>query len=84
MFWLTMSSNISMKFSVITYRIASLRVFLWAMLGSFASFIFVLLESGTGYLFSSFSSGPVLSYSEGENGFHTFFIFPPLHFILCN
>jgi hypothetical protein len=34
MFWLTMSSNISMKFSLITYRISSFRLFLWALLGS--------------------------------------------------
>jgi hypothetical protein len=36
MFWLTMSSNISMKFSVITCRISSFRVFLWTSLGSLA------------------------------------------------
>jgi hypothetical protein len=33
-FWLTMSSNIFMKFSVITWRISSFRVFLWTLLGS--------------------------------------------------
>jgi hypothetical protein len=33
-FCLTMSSNISMKFSLITCRISSFRVFLWASLGS--------------------------------------------------
>jgi hypothetical protein len=35
-FWLTMSSKISMKFSVITCRIYSFRVFLWALLGTLA------------------------------------------------
>jgi hypothetical protein len=54
MFWLTTSSIFSMKFSVITCRISSLRLFLWASLGSFALFIFILLESGAGGLFSSF------------------------------
>jgi hypothetical protein len=34
MFWLTTSSNISMKFSLITCRISSFRTFLWASLGS--------------------------------------------------
>jgi hypothetical protein len=53
-FWLTMSSNISMKFSVSACRITSLRVFFWTLLGSLASFILVLLESTTGYPFSSF------------------------------
>jgi hypothetical protein len=43
-FWLTMSSNISMNFSVITCRISSFRVFLWALLGSLVSFIFVVLS----------------------------------------
>jgi hypothetical protein len=36
MFWLTMSSNISMKFLMITCRISSFRVVLWALLGSLA------------------------------------------------
>jgi hypothetical protein len=35
-FWLTMSSYISMKFSLITCRISSFRGFLWASLGSLA------------------------------------------------
>jgi hypothetical protein len=34
MFWLTMSSNISKKFSLITCRISSFRVFLWSSLHS--------------------------------------------------
>jgi hypothetical protein len=33
-FWLTTSSSISMKFSLITCRISSFRVFFWALLGS--------------------------------------------------
>jgi hypothetical protein len=33
-FWSTMSSIISMKFSLITCRISSFRVFLWALLAS--------------------------------------------------
>jgi hypothetical protein len=55
-FWLTMSSNISMKLSLITCRISSFRVFLWASLGSLVWFIFVLLEYESGYLFSLFRS----------------------------
>jgi hypothetical protein len=34
MFWLTMSSRISMKFSLITCRVSSFRVFLWSLVGS--------------------------------------------------
>jgi hypothetical protein len=56
MFWLTMSSNISMKFSVISCRISFFRVFLWTFLGSLAYFIFVLWKFGSGYVFSSFLS----------------------------
>jgi hypothetical protein len=67
MFLLTMSSNISMKFSVIPCRISSLRLLLWASLGSLALFIFVLLESGSGYLFSSFLSESCTNlFWEGE------------------
>jgi hypothetical protein len=61
-FWLTISSNISIKFSLITDRISSFRVFLRALLGSLSLFIFILLASGSGHLFSSFPSG---SYTGG-------------------
>jgi hypothetical protein len=79
-----MSSNISMKVSVISCWISSFRLFLWALLGSLALFVFVLLESGTGYLFSSFPSNLVLNYFGGDNGFHPFFFFPMLDLVLCN
>jgi hypothetical protein len=75
MFWLTMYSNISMKFSVITCRISPWRMFLCASLGSLASFIFVLLESGTRYPFSLFLS---------ESCFKLFYVgewFPSLFFL---
>jgi hypothetical protein len=65
-FWLTVSSISSMKFSVITCRISSLRVFLWTSLGSLASFIFVLLESGIGYPFSSFPFESYIKLFWGE------------------
>jgi hypothetical protein len=83
-FCLTMSSNISMKFSVITCRISSLRKFLWASLDSLVSFIFVLLVSGIGYPFLYFSLNPVLNYFWGKNSFYPFFTFPSLHLLLCN
>jgi hypothetical protein len=35
-FWLTISSIICIKFSLITLRISSFRLFLWASLGSLA------------------------------------------------
>jgi hypothetical protein len=67
MFWLTMFSNISMKFSVISCRISSLRMLVWASLGSLASFIFVLLESGAGHPFSYFHSESCIKlFWEGE------------------
>jgi hypothetical protein len=84
MFWLTMSSNISKKFSVITCRISSLRLFLWASLGSLASFIFVLLESRTGYPFPSFPYESCIKLCLGEEWFPSFFIFPSFHLVLCN
>jgi hypothetical protein len=84
MFWLTMSSNIAMKFSVITCRISSLRVFLWASLGSLASFFFVLLGSGIGYLFSSFPSESCIKLFFGGEWFSFLFVFPSLHLVLCN
>jgi hypothetical protein len=62
-----MSNNISMKFSVITCRISSLKCVLVALLGSLVSFIFVLLESETGYLFSSFPCESCIKlFFEGE------------------
>jgi hypothetical protein len=83
-FELTMSRSIFMKSSVITCRISYLRVFLLALLLSLMLFIFVLLESGTGYPFSSFPSEFCIKLFCGENGFHPFFVFPSLHLVLCN
>jgi hypothetical protein len=76
MFQLTTSSNISMKFSVITFKISSLRMFLWALLGSLASFIFVLLESGTGYPFYSFPSESCINLFFGGEWFPSLFHLP--------
>jgi hypothetical protein len=76
MFWLTMSSNMSMKFWVITCRLSSLEVFLWPSLGFLASFIFVLLESGTGYPFSSFPSESCIKLFFGRELFQSFFCLP--------
>jgi hypothetical protein len=56
-FWLTMSSNISMKFSVITCRIPSFRVFLWALLVPWYS-----VSLFCWYLFSHIPLNPVLIY----------------------
>jgi hypothetical protein len=76
-FWLTMSSNISTTFSVITLRISSLRMFSWAALSSLVSFIFVLLESGTGYPFSSFPSESYIKLFWGREWFPSLF-HPPI------
>jgi hypothetical protein len=75
-FWLTLSNNISLKFSVITYRISSLRLFLWASLGSLAQFIFVLLKSVTGYPFSSFPSESCINLFLGGECFPSLFHLP--------
>jgi hypothetical protein len=76
-FWLTRSGNISMKFSVITCRISSLRLFLWALLGSLVSFIlFCLLESGTGYPFSSFPPESCIKLFWGREWFPSLFHLP--------
>jgi hypothetical protein len=83
-FWLSMYSIISMKFSVITCRISSLRLFFWALLGSLASFIFVLLESGTGYPFSSFPYESCMKLFFGKEWFPSLFLIPLLHLVLCN
>jgi hypothetical protein len=61
-----------MKFSVISYRISSFRLFLWVSLVSLGQSVFVLLESGTGYPFSSFPS------SSCTNLFLVGEWFPPL------
>jgi hypothetical protein len=53
-------------------------MFLWASLGSLTYFIFILSESGYGYLFSSFSSGSCTNLLLGENGFPLFSVFPSL------
>jgi hypothetical protein len=85
MFWLTMSNNISTTFSVIASTISSLRLFLWTSLGSLVSFIFVLLQSGTEYQFSSFpSESSIKLFLGGVNGFQPFLLFPSLHLVLCN
>jgi hypothetical protein len=81
-FWLAISSTISIKFSLISCRISSFRVFLWASLGSLSWFIFVSLESGSGILFSSFPSGSCTNLLLGENGFHLFSVFPSFHLLL--
>jgi hypothetical protein len=67
------SSNISMKFSVITCRISSLRMFLWALLGSLALFIFVLVEFRTGYPFCSFPSESSIKLFLGGEWFPSLF-----------
>jgi hypothetical protein len=73
-----------MKFSVIICKISSLSVYLWASLGYLVLFIFVLLGSGTGYLFSSFPFASCIKiiFFE-ESGFHHFFFFPLFHLVLC-
>jgi hypothetical protein len=75
MFWLTMSGIISMKFSMITCRSSSLRLFLWTLLGSLVSFIFVFWSPKLGICFLHFLLNPVLNYFGGKNGFHPFLSF---------
>jgi hypothetical protein len=80
-FWSTLSSNISTKFSVISCRISSLRMFLWALLGSLGLSLFCCsLEQGIHFL--HFPLNPVLIYFGGENRFQPFFIFPLFHLVL--
>jgi hypothetical protein len=78
---LTISGHISIKFSVITCRIYSLRVFLWASLGSL-SFIFVLLESGIGYPFSSFPSESCIKLFWGVDWFPSHLLHPIVPLVL--
>jgi hypothetical protein len=65
-----------MKFAVITCRISSLMMLLRASLGSLASFIFVLFESGTGYPFSSYPSESCIKLFLGGEWFLSFFHLP--------
>jgi hypothetical protein len=55
---------------------ALFRVFLWASLDSLGEFIFVLLESGTGYPFSSFPSESCTNLFWGREWFPSFFHLP--------
>jgi hypothetical protein len=73
-FWLTMSSTIPMKFSVITCKISAFSLFLWTLLGSLVSFIFVWLESRTGYPFSSFPSESCIKLFSGIECFPSLFL----------
>jgi hypothetical protein len=69
---------------VLSSKISSLRVFMWVSLSSLVTFIIVLLRSGTGYSFSSFSTESCVElFFFEESGFHPFF-FPSLHLVLCN
>jgi hypothetical protein len=73
MFWLTMSSTISKKFSLITCRISSFRVFCglcWVPWYSLSLFCFSL---DLGICFLHFTLNPVLLYFWVENGFSPFF-----------
>jgi hypothetical protein len=82
--WLTMSSYISMKFSVITCRISSFRLFLLASLGSWHSLSLFCWSLELGIHFLLLPLSPVLIYFWEENGFHPFLIFPSFHLVLCN
>jgi hypothetical protein len=65
-----------MKFSVITCKISSLRLFLWALLGFLVSLIFVLFESITGHPFSSFSAESCIKLFCGGKWFPSLFLLP--------
>jgi hypothetical protein len=71
-FWLTMSSNISMKFLVITCRISSLCLFLWVLLSSLASFFLVCWSKELSVHFLHFPLNPVLNYFGGRMVFIPF------------
>jgi hypothetical protein len=64
-----------MKFSVITCRISSLRLFLWASLGFLASFI-ILLESRIWYPCSSFPFDSCIKLFLGRQWFPSLFHLP--------
>jgi hypothetical protein len=83
-FWLTMSSVISMKISVIACK-----SFLW---GCFCGhywvpwchlFLFYWSQE-LGIHFHHFPLNPVLIYFWEESDFHPFFFFLSLHLLLCN
>jgi hypothetical protein len=82
MFWFTLSCNISMKFSVISCRISSFKMFLWASLVPWDSLPLFCLDLELGIHFLHFPLNPVLIYYWGENGFCPFFIFPFLHLVM--
>jgi hypothetical protein len=80
-----LSSVFSMIFFVITCKISSLRVLLWAFLGSLVSFTFVFWELETvGIHFLHLALNPVLNYFIEDSHFHPFFFFSLLYLVLCN
>jgi hypothetical protein len=80
-FWLTMSHNISVKFSLITYRISSFRCSCgphWVPCYSLSLFCWSL---DLAIHFFQFPLNPVLIHFL-ENGSHPFFIFPSFYLLL--
>jgi hypothetical protein len=84
-FWLTMSSNISMKLQwllagfLLSWYSCGLCWVPWHNLSLFCWSLQLDIH------FLHFPLNPVLIYfGEGENGFHPFFIFPMLHLVLRN
>jgi hypothetical protein len=65
-----------MKFSVISCKISSLWVLLWALLGSLVSFIIVLLESGARYPFYSLPSKSGIELFFGGEWFSSILLLP--------
>jgi hypothetical protein len=76
MFRLTMSSNIAMKFSVITCRISSFLVFLWVSLGPWYSLSLFYWSLELGICFFSFPSESCVKLFWGGDWFPFIFHLP--------
>jgi hypothetical protein len=79
---LTISSIISIKFSLITWRISSFRMFLWAHCVLWHSLSLFCWSLDLGICFLHFPLVPVLIYCWGEISFPLFSMFPSLPLLL--
>jgi hypothetical protein len=81
-FWLTISSIISIKFSLSTCSISSFRLFLWASLESWHNLSSFSWSLELSICFLHFPLVPVLIFCCGETGFPVFSVFPSLPLVL--
>jgi hypothetical protein len=75
-FWFTISSIISIKFSLIICRISSFRLFLWSSLGSWHSLSWFCWSLDLTICFLHFPLVPVLIFCWGGYWFPCFFHLP--------